>query len=62
MSEEITVKEAAQLAGYSTEYVRELCRGGKIVSRKFGTILVVERASILEYKQRQDQKRPSRES
>ena len=61
MSEEITVNEAAQMTGYSSEYIRELCRGGKIGSRKFGTILVVEKASLLEYKQTQDQKRISRE-
>ena len=62
MNEEITVREATQLTGYSSEYIRELCRGGKIGSRKFGTTLVVEKDSILEYKQRQDQKRTSRES
>jgi excisionase family DNA binding protein len=61
MNEEITVKEAAQLTGYSTEYIRELCRGGKIGSKKFGTTLVIEKVSILDYKQRQDQKRLSKE-
>jgi excisionase family DNA binding protein len=61
MSEEITVKEAAQLTGYSTEYIRELCRGEKIRSRKFGTILAVEKLSLLEYKQSQDHKRTSKE-
>ena len=61
MNEDVTVREAAELTGYSTEYIRELCRGGKIRSRKFGTVLVVQRASLLEYKQRQDQKRVSQE-
>lgn len=61
MNENITVREAAQLTGYSTEYIRELCRGGKINSGKFGTLLVVNTASLLDYKQKQDHKRLSRE-
>jgi hypothetical protein len=61
MNEEITVRDASELTGYSTEYIRELCRCGKIQSRKFGTILVVEKTSLLEYRRRQDQKRVSRE-
>jgi excisionase family DNA binding protein len=61
MNENITVREAAQLTGYSTEYIRELCRGSKIKSGKFGTLLVVDTTSLLEYKERQDQRRQREE-
>ena len=57
MNENITVREASELTGYSTEYIRELCRDGKIKSGKFGTLLVVNTASLLEYKEGQAQKR-----
>jgi hypothetical protein len=61
MNENITVRDGAQLTGYSTEYIRELCRRRKIKSGKFGTVLVVNAASLLEYKQRQVQKRQREE-
>ena len=57
MEGKITVREASRETGYSTEYIRQLCRVGKIKSAKFGTILVVDKASLLEYKQSQDDKR-----
>jgi excisionase family DNA binding protein len=57
MEGKITVREASQITGYSTEYIRELCRDGKIQSEKFGTILVIDRASLVGYKQSQDSKR-----
>jgi excisionase family DNA binding protein len=60
MNENITVREASQLTGYSTEYIRELCRAQKIKSGKFGTLLVVNPVSLLEYKQEQDARRASR--
>lgn len=57
MEGKITVREASQITGYSTEYIRELCRDGKISSEKFGTILVIDRASLLEYTQSQESRR-----
>jgi excisionase family DNA binding protein len=57
MEGKITVREASQETGYSTEYIRELCRAGKIKSEKFGTVLVVDKASLLDYKHSQDEKR-----
>jgi excisionase family DNA binding protein len=57
MNDSITVREGAQMTGYSTEYIRALCRTGKIKSGKFGTILMIDKTSLLEYKQRQDSKR-----
>lgn len=57
MEGKITVREASQLTQYSTEYIRELCRDGKIQSEKFGTVLVIDRESLLQYKEHQDSKR-----
>jgi excisionase family DNA binding protein len=57
MEGKITVREASRETDYSVEYIRELCRNGKISSEKFGTVLVIDRVSLLEYKQSQDIKR-----
>jgi excisionase family DNA binding protein len=57
MEGKMTVREASRETGYSTEYIRQLCRVGKINAEKFGTVLVVDRASLLEYKQSQNDKR-----
>jgi hypothetical protein len=59
MNDNITVREGAQMTGYSTEYIRALCRTGKIKSGKFGTILMIDKMSLLEYKQRQEARRTS---
>jgi excisionase family DNA binding protein len=53
----IPVREAAKLTGYSPEYVRRLCRDNKIKHEKFGSILMVNRESIIKYKKEQDAKR-----
>lgn len=57
MERKITVREASQETGYSTEYIRELCREGKVKAEKFGTVLVIDRASLIQYKRSQERKR-----
>jgi excisionase family DNA binding protein len=45
----ITTKEAAELTGYSVEYVRRLVRQGRVVAKKWLRDWVVSRQSLLEY-------------
>jgi len=45
----ITVQEAAEISGYSEEYLRRLIRKGDIKARKFGTIWQVDRSSLGAY-------------
>lgn len=49
MTEWITTKEAAELSGYHSEYVRQLIREGKIGAQKFGEVWQVNRKSLLDY-------------
>jgi excisionase family DNA binding protein len=52
----ITTQEAAELSGYHPEYVRKLLQGGHIASRKFGPVWQVDRASLLDYVARMEDK------
>ena len=45
----ISTTEAAQLAGLTAAYIRELCLNGRIASSKFGVTIMIERASLLAY-------------
>lgn len=45
----LTVKEAAKLAGYHPDTIRELVREGKITARKFGAAWAVNRQSLLSF-------------
>jgi excisionase family DNA binding protein len=49
----ITVREAAQLAGYSTEYLRELIRDHKIDAKKAGFQWMVKKQSLEAYLNRE---------
>jgi excisionase family DNA binding protein len=54
----ITVKDAAQRAGFGVEYIRELVRDNKIVGQKFGWQWMVSKESLDQYLQsRKDQER-----
>lgn len=45
----ITTAQAAELSGYSIQYVRRLIRNGKIEARKFGPVWQVNRAALVAY-------------
>ena len=49
MDDWITTAEAAEISGYHPERVRELARGGKIVSRKWGQAYQISKDSFLQY-------------
>ncbi|HRH26991.1 MAG TPA: hypothetical protein PLZ99_02410, partial [Parcubacteria group bacterium] len=46
----ISVKDASALTGYSKDYIGQLCRSNKIISRRFGRIWYVEEESLFNYK------------
>lgn len=48
----LTVKEAAKLSGYNADHLRELIREGKIKARKFSIVWMVDRKSLLAYKEK----------
>ena len=45
----LTVKDAAELAGYHPKYVLRLIKEGKIKAEKFATVWRVDRRSLLAY-------------
>ncbi len=45
----ISVRAAAQLSGYSLQYLRRLLRTSKLVGLKIGQIWLVDLESLLEY-------------
>jgi hypothetical protein len=45
-----SVKDASALTGYSKDYIGQLCRSNKIVSRRVGRVWYVEEESLLVYK------------
>lgn len=46
----ITTQEAAELTGYSAEYIRRLLRLGRLERKKWGNQWMVSREALLEYK------------
>lgn len=58
----ISVKRAAALADYTTDYVGQLCRGGKIEATRMGRNWYVDEASLIEHKQSQVFKEKQSES
>ena len=55
----LTVYQAAEVSGYSAEYVRRLLRQGKISSQKFLTVWQISKSSLLAYI-REAQKTPDK--
>ncbi len=45
----ITAKQASELTGYTSDYVGQLCRGGKIESRRVGRVWLVSEEAIQNY-------------
>jgi excisionase family DNA binding protein len=53
----VTVREAADLIGYTAEYIRRLCRDDRLEHVKVGPIVLVNRESLLAFKAAQDARR-----
>lgn len=51
----ITTKEAAELTGYSVQYIRRLMRQERVVARKWLRDWAISRKSLLEYKNKMDE-------
>lgn len=51
----LSVREASELSGYATEYLRQLVRDGEIDAVKKGFSWLVSRKSLLEYKDKKTQ-------
>lgn len=45
----MTIKEAAEYSGYHPEYLRRLCRQGKIDHTRAGNVYLVKTKSLLDY-------------
>src|SRR3989344_5174159 len=46
----LSSSEAAKSTGYSSDYIGQLCRGGKLVCRRVGKGWFVEEGSLVSYK------------
>jgi len=57
MDEWISIRQAAQITGYVTEYVRELARGSRVKAKKVFTVWMVEKNDLMRYKSEQDGRR-----
>jgi len=53
-TEWITTQEAADLTGYSVQYLRRIIRQGRIKARKWVSAWMVDRKALLDYKQEMD--------
>ena len=51
-TEWLSVKEAAELAGYHVQHIRRLIREGEIKARKIVIVWQVDRASLMAYLKR----------
>lgn len=49
MGQYIPTSEAAELAGLTADYVRDLCREGRIKSQKFGHVVMVDKDSPVQH-------------
>ena len=47
MGNYVSTSEAAIISGLSTRYIRQLCKQGRIESKKFGASLMVNKASLM---------------
>lgn len=44
--------EAAEISGYHPNHIRRLIRAGEIVARKWGSALMINRQSLMDYLQK----------
>jgi excisionase family DNA binding protein len=49
MADKLTVREASQLSGYSTDWIRILCQKGEIAFERFGRSYAIDKKSLLKY-------------
>jgi len=49
MADWITAREASEISGYNTEYLRQLIRAGRIVAVKKGNSWWVDRKTVVEH-------------
>jgi len=49
LSELLTLKEAAEYSGLSTDYLRDIAQSGRLEARKMGHIWVTTRQALDEY-------------
>jgi excisionase family DNA binding protein len=56
MGDWLTLKDAAKLAGYHVEHLRELLREGKVKARKVVTVWLVSKSSLTAYLREQDKR------
>ena len=54
-TEWITTAEAAKMTGYSPHYVRRLMRKQRVLAKKWGNTWMIDKQSLLDYKQRMDE-------
>ena len=54
-TEYISSSRASEITRYSQDYIGQLCRGDKIVSKKIGRTWYVQKSSLLSYKDRSDE-------
>jgi len=52
MGEELTTPEACELTGYSQRYIWQLCQEGKVAARKVLRDWLIDRDSLLVWKER----------
>lgn len=50
----ITTAEAAQLTGYTDDYIRRLIRNEQVKGQRWGRTWMVSRASLLTYKRKSE--------
>jgi len=53
-TEWITTAEAAELTGYSVQYLRRMVRQGRVRARKWVNTWMVDRSTLLDYKREMD--------
>lgn len=50
----LTIEKAAELSGFSAYYIRKLARSGKIRAAKWGAAWMIDRPSLLSYKEQME--------
>lgn len=53
-TEWITTKEAAELTGYSIQYVRRLVRQERVKARKWANTWMIDKDALFSYKEKMD--------
>jgi excisionase family DNA binding protein len=59
-TEWLTTAEAAELTGYSVQYIRRLIGKGRVVAKKWGRDWFLNKASLLAYQKEMEQLGPTR--